>query len=234
MSEAAWLHPAWPSAEGWTAIFTGLLFAATCFLGWFTFKLWKATLAALRDTERGIAIAQQQADAAKLSADAAVGIELPRLAPSGGLARRRPSATAAESISECAFVIVLRNMGRNAAIVFEDSLAVSPDSSFGMTHSYDLASKRALPFGVETGSGFEYHVSPSGRCSIPLSDAMRLVEENEPFWAYGFVAYRDFLEQTWHSRFCFRILCNSAGGIDFEQETQFPSYTGRMREPPSS
>lgn len=59
------------SADSWVAIFTGLLFAATCVLSFFTYKLWSATGQAVADTNASLVIAGRTADAAQLQAEVA-------------------------------------------------------------------------------------------------------------------------------------------------------------------
>jgi hypothetical protein len=80
----------------WLAIFTLLLVIGTAVLAVFTYRLWRdarvTAAASVKDTQESLRIAAQSADAARLIARAAIGIELPilRILPPDMIAMSEP------------------------------------------------------------------------------------------------------------------------------------------------
>ncbi len=206
----------------------------------FTFVLWRATDGMLRttrdqrrDLERSVKAAEDAAAAATLNAQAAIGVELPRLELNS--AEIDYGFTAQSALEEGDITIGFMNHGRTAAHIIEECV----ESRFGPVHislpetpRYTFVGTRKAPFGTVVASGERHFISCEGRTHIQPADARAIYNGTVPLWLYGYVAYRDFLGGYWRTKFCLAFK-SGPGGARFE-EADYPAYAGRERYDPNA
>lgn len=215
----------WNTPEGWTAIFTGLLFIATTGLWIFTWLLWASTRKAIRDEEKALQIAQFSANAARDSADA-----LPTLERAHVFIDVSPSIVneMQETIRGFRDAIGVRyhfiNHGKTPAIIKTRSVAVFPSST---PEKFIFVQKRTdaeeiIPSGGTVPpivhrqvfidrDGNKADITETYRleeryiCSLTI-DERNAIENGETFiWFRGYIVYSDIFGKEHETGFCWRF-----------------------------
>jgi hypothetical protein len=190
---------------------------ATVFIGIFTLtlklstdKLWKAAkdqIAAAEnaakiqssDTNASIAVAKEAADAAKLSAQAAINVELPRL-----FAAKIDIELAALNLvdpesSLQKISVTITNYGRTPAFLYCESAEFFP-GPLPAVPVYNNAVD--LEPGTIIERGQLRTLTARGRDNRAHFDARPFVAGQTPLWVYGIIWFRDFLNEHHAMRFC--------------------------------
>ncbi len=197
------------------ALFTFLLFVYTARLYYATRGLWQVAKDQAIDMKASIAVATQSANAATLSAQAAIGIELPILKatpvnyllhlnapiPTNETFAGRPHNDVPSKYSGIGSVCIV-NHGRTQAfpIVFEYGWKVAsvlpPIPMYTGTERFNHA--------VVIKQDHDYTIGLD--CTIELSESEIAVigKETDWLWFYGSIHYFDFLNEKREARFCWR------------------------------
>ena len=187
----------WKIPAVWVAIFTGILALITGTLAYFTFKLWRSTKTMVNETstiskrqttetERSLNIAkkvaratQKAAKVAELTAQATLGVELPRFAITNMNIIREGEGTFIE--------VALTNRGRTEAVIISECFVYKESNTLAEKPRYPLHTLNKIGFGSIIESGQTYPL----RKQISISDP-----PISPFlWGYGHIRYRDFLDK---------------------------------------
>lgn len=192
------------STDGWIAVFTAVLTAATIGLGLFTYLLWRATLTAMKDASAGIAAAARSATIA----DEALAHAREVAAEDTKRSRRTERAYVFGGVGDVAvsenrvnleLQIVVHNVGRTPAVLREIhwGLVVGelPD---------------APPYASNTSS-FRTEAALSAGQSGPQLAIRLPFEPDTPFTLFGFVNYVDVFDESHISKFCIDIRIGENG-----------------------
>jgi hypothetical protein len=188
------------------AFFTKGLFAATVALVLATFGLGVAAFFQGRDTKRAVIAAEQSAAAAKLSAEAAMGVELPiislarlsLLKESGGIKARVVGHPGDVSIFEINFI----NLGRTAAELVNLCVEWAVVQKLPDMPAY----KTSMPFApgifIEPGK-----TSPAGLhhyfIRLQPDEVTAIADEAKFLWVFGYLSFKDvILGHPREIRFC--------------------------------
>jgi hypothetical protein len=162
--------------------------------------------AALMEAQRGVMqltleATQKAANAAELSARAAIGVELPKLIlvsldfPTNG------TRTLAEKIQSPYINIVMKNYGRTPAFITSHCIAIHRGESLPAEPRYPQIANEGADAVAEGGKEFKtVDVRILDPIPSEMIDAIR--KGDLSFWVYGFVRYRDFLGDSHESKFC--------------------------------
>ena len=173
------------------AIFTLFLAISTGALWWVTKGLRDFAAQQAADMKSSIEVARQAADAAKMSADAAVAAELPIFVVESNITIRKQGGS---------YSIPFGNHGRTPAVMVANSLAFLVENALPAKPRYSIDSLERVdrPRVVETNK--EYIVSRSA--SITDADWDRILKRETILWAYGYIDYIDFLKIKRRDGFC--------------------------------
>jgi hypothetical protein len=204
------------------------LFTATL---WFTTKqLWQSAeaqrasdkIARLEDAER----LERSLKASESNAAAILGVELPRLEISNAYISKRISATSI--VNSDIIDIVFKNYGRTAAHIVEDCTVPIAGDFLPEPAEYPAFRKSGALLGTIATDERVYRISCKLRASLTEDEIRKIASGECGFWIYGYVAYRDFLNVYWCSKFCLKCK-TSERGIAYEESNIYPSYNGRYR-----
>ncbi|HEX4043591.1 MAG TPA: hypothetical protein VHY10_17970 [Xanthobacteraceae bacterium] len=201
--------------------------AATVAIGFFTFFL-------VRVTNRQARLTKAAVDAAKKSADAAMGVALPRFEVTQVRIQRTGGDTLAESLWR-PINVTLVNFGQSAAVILReciifwvgDVLPAIPDYSLGRVHDigfrFPIIAGDSHPISAQA-VGMDAFGNPFG---IDPIEADRVAEGQSTLWLYGYLVYRDFLDQVATKGFCARLEVENASGRFVQDGPESYSKTKR-------
>lgn len=174
------------------------------------------------------------AASATLSAQAAIGVELPRLEVEQAVLVE--SYTNAQRAIETGDIrIAFYNHGRTTAHIIETCvIGVVPEYDFLPTKArYPLSSVVRSDIGTITAAENTYVIDCYKRISAKEGDAISILKGEKKLWVYGYIRYRDFLDGIWTTKFCLTY-SRTATGYTFDDESVYPDYVGRSRDDPRS
>ena len=187
----------------WTAVLaciTLLLAGITGVLAKYTYKLWldasKTSERQAIETQRSLHIAKESANAATMSAQAAIGVELPRFVVSN----IQLSVTDSSIRTNSGIFTVetqLANHGRTEAVITVDCLNYEICEWLDPKPAY--LEQRSLGFGTIIKPAEQHRIE----CQIPAVelDGISNGRGQTTLWVYGFIEYRDFLEKLHETGF---------------------------------
>jgi hypothetical protein len=206
----------------------------------FTVRLFYNAAEQSQDTKASIAIAERAARAAELSAQASIGLQLPRLAarsmhlyePGQPYGSYRPFGTLIVSGNprEWSQVSVkISNIGNTNAVVTGECIDYFVGPRLPRTPAY----KVTLP------SPVDHIIQAEGSMDLQLLNyfihlteqqrsALRTIELSHHIWVYGFIRYSDFLGHAHEYRFCRKLIWKGGldGRVSFVSESDTPEeYT---------
>src|ERR1700733_2607837 len=191
-----------PSDPNWViAIFTIVLAFAAIFQIIAAFLQWNAM-------SKQNEVALIAAEAARLSARAAVGVELPRVFLSKCEFAESDKPSEAQ-LQYPELEMAVSNYGRTPAFPIEVSIEIVCGAALPPEPRYS----RTDPF--PTGSVIRdqpYRLIPLAP-HFSAEDAIAVASEKKFIWVYGYVAYKDFLNDEHKCRFC-QKLCKMPHPID--------------------
>lgn len=214
--EGKWYSTFLNHAPDWfVAIFTGLLVYVTYRLVKSTNKLWEAG-------ERQIAIAKQAADAATLSAKAAIGMELPIIRTHGnvGLIRIKDNleqsdfpkifrsggvySTGTPGKNNILVGIDFKNHGRTTAFPTKIDVGWIVEATIPPEPNYFVSA--VFPPTAIIKEGDDVTSAPRIEKIVELSesDQSALTDGTKILWVYASLHYRDFMNLPHEARFCWR------------------------------
>lgn len=205
------------SADWWMVFVTcGLLVVAAVQAGLF---IWQLRL--LRATAADTA---KSADAAEKAANAALGVELPRLEV------RDVRWSIADSFGRQPFVqthaaVHLRDCGRNEAVIVESCGAMILNE-LPATAVYPRTRVRKAAIGNTVRSEHGFSIDFPNEGQLPQIAAEKVLK-GERLWVIGYAIYRDFLGSHWISKFCLIPSFDPQGRPTLVENYDYPHYTGR-------
>jgi hypothetical protein len=213
-----------PISDWWMVRLTALLVA----VGVAQFFMFFFQLRAMREgvTDAGIAAraALVQANAARLSAEAAVGVEVPRIIPSEFVLDRSgysaasdlglvllPSTKEALENGRGHIALEFKNIGRTPAEVIAISYALVVARELPEEPSYAPIKPVAPSETFEHGDTWKYFIFSYGKLDLSavittddggsLTNTLRAIHQPR-VWIFGYLRYLDFMNQTADVRFC--------------------------------
>lgn len=195
---------------------------ATVVIAWFTIVLASVgrrqakLIADSYETNRlqmldSIKIASDTAEAAKKSADAAMGVELPRFVlthAARGLMIPDPK-LALRSFST---KVNVTNLGKTDAVILADYLWIEV-AAVPRKNTVRTSALRRLGFRTIIGKDGTHSISRE--CQLSEEDIRAFLEDGKPVWATGFITYIDFLDRTMKFGFAAALECPN-GKPDWE------------------
>lgn len=180
------------SAAFWTAIFTGTLTVSTVLLWIATEQLARRAEEQAKDTKAIVA-------AAKKSADAAMGVEIPRPILMR-IRSKNPHADPKNWLGESTLTAIFQNHGRTTGVITETCLSSFVGTELPHEPVYASDMIRRTPYTSLMAPGKSYQFVRQ----LPLTeDSVRaILSGDEYLWVYGYVKFRDFLNIEWQSGFC--------------------------------
>lgn len=205
------------SADWWMVFVTcGLLVVAAVQAGMFFWQL-RLLRATAADTAKS-------ADAAEKAANAALGVELPRL-ELGRVYRSIEGRSEPHADTEMKVTVNLSNRGRNEAVIVESCgamiLKALPEAA---VYPRNGVRRAAVGDIVRPEGGFRVDFPNEGLLPQIAADK---VLKGEKLWVVCYVLYRDFLGNHWISKFC---LCSGFSPENIPtliESYDYPHYTGR-------
>ena len=167
------------------------------------------------------------AEAIRISADASMGVELPRLELVSVL---RGSGKIEDDLRVSAITLVFKNFGRTTAHMVECGIEYIIGDFLPEKFGVSFTNTRTYLLGTICEPQDSSNLRFNGIIDINSEDAKRVSDEN--FWFYGFVAYRDFLGGHWLTKFCLRVNV-STDGPGFVPSQMYADYYGRERYDPA-
>jgi len=176
---------------------------ATAFVALFTFALFRATRKLWEAGEKQIAVAQQSANAATLAAQAAIGMEIPRVLvaevdfwPEQDFIRQK--------LQNSEIIVRLKNFGRNQAYVGDNCIFVTVANDLPKIPIYESI-YHADPSTIIEPNKF-FSLKKTGRIAEPdIEEVVKWAADGAKLWVYGFLKYRDFLDTEHSTGFCYRL-----------------------------
>lgn len=206
------------------AIFTGFLWLSTR-------SLWRETRAGGRTAETSARAAEKSAEAARASVDAAIAAERPRWVVSSMrllLNDMSPSLEDRTGVVE----VTLLNLGRTAAEIIR--IALKPTLAFNLEPKprYPLGlAKTPVQFSDVVSNGETYTFrEPVHLTGQQVRD---LMEERTNLFAYGYVAYRDFLDEHWEKGFVGMLDMTTPNGYPIMGSPSEGNGGGLFIQPPA-
>lgn len=206
----------------WLAVFTLLLVIGTAVLAMFTYKLWrdarKTAAASVKDTQESLRIAAQSADAATLSAKAAIGIELPilRIIPPDLIAMTEPivdGETYGGSVNDGLPTqysglgyFKCTNYGRTPAFPSSFSCgwqvtAILPESPI---YSGTVQINHAVVYRPEKDDTEPATIDAHFTIEVSSQEIEAIKKGDAWLWFYGRLSYEDFMGGQHSYMFCWR------------------------------
>jgi hypothetical protein len=206
------------------AIFTWALWRSTE-------KLWLADQEGRADTMESIRQARRAAEAAEIAAQAALGIELPRLELECVSLRATADPFTASAIAYGSVVVSLKNYGRTPAHLLETQVGFCTDYYLPAVPKYGPSARKPAELGAVVLPRQVKSFDLSGRFTINFDGARSIAADEMDLWVYGFVGFRDFLGGRWRSKFCVRY-APIKGSPSFVIYDNNPAYSGHERYQP--
>jgi hypothetical protein len=214
------------------AVFVGQLFV----FGYQAWKLRQTVQAAVeqsRDMKASIAVAQRAAEAAELSAKAAIGVELPIISITDfalmEISAGRITGGVPPEVSE--LQLPFKNSGRTVASLIEQCIETIVVDALPTIPVYE----HIYPFvpGTLVEAGKPSPVSIQNyfvRLTAVERDTIK--DQTKSLWLYGYISFEDRLGERHESRFCARWVvykvgvANTPTGFVYDSRTP-PEYTRR-------
>ncbi|VTZ22462.1 hypothetical protein MPC1_1230001 [Methylocella tundrae] len=187
----------------WDRTFDDPVAFFTFVLSCFTLALVIVSAIQIRFLIRGDKTARITAEAADLSAQAAIGIELPRLFSSVKVNRVNDSLWSV--------VISVTNYGRTPALVTHQSADISHEP-LPSTPQYN-AIIDVGPGTIIPKDGVRDLVARDNNSLSVFTDES--IRPNTFFWVYGIILYRDFINKKHGAKFCYRFVSLNESGSGF-------------------
>lgn len=186
------------SYTGWLAALTAALVAVSIGQGFFLLRSDKT--------------ANINADAARKSANAAMGVALPRFVVTEIRIQRGGGETVEEAL-ERPIQITLVNMGQSAAVMLRECLVFAVADTLPPIPDYSSGRIRNINFGfpvearnIHQISGAAGGMSAFGEpFGIEHSEFKQIATGPSTLWVYGYIVYRDFLDDVTTKGFCARM-----------------------------
>jgi hypothetical protein len=154
--------------------------------------------------------AKRAADAAALSAKAAIGVELPVLRVLNVSFRNSQDETLVEMLQYPRFDVLVKNFGRTPAFLTQEAVCIAvgklgdaPDYSSGFV---DLPPSRL----IEAGDPYILKDAPQHEAFGP-DEITAILGRKHALYVYGLVGYTDFLRAPHISRFFFELIIRPDG-----------------------
>jgi len=173
------------------ALFTGALFGATVYLGKEAKKTSDRQEIEMKDS---LAIAKESADAARLSADSAVALELPLFVIE--------NISISQNFQTCD--VHLGNHGRTPAIITRNCLVTKLDMALPLELRYPINDVEKVSISRIVGPADEYTISR--KSSISPTEWLDIYASKTILWVYGYLEYIDFLKKKRRTGFCVAFL----------------------------
>ena len=191
---------------GELALFTKGLFYATVVLGIGTIGLACFGFLQFRAMKASIAAAQTAADAAMLSARAAIGIELPifRISPDSVISQELRDGDKI-SVSYTVSRVILDNLGRTEAFPIEIKYGMTCGENLPSEPHYSGVDNFIPNYIIEPDPSVTPQKRLSG-CSVIIqpNDGERVSEGTLGLWFYCSLLYDDFMETRRETAFCWK------------------------------
>ena len=168
------------------AFFTGTLW-------WATSGMWRSAEKQRADMLSATKASEDAARAAEKSANAAVGVEIPRLAIQSIEFLNSGATGIEEKLRYPRIVVVLKNYGRPPAFIEQESFCFKIGVTLPDHLEYDYAVDQ--PAGKAIEAGDIYRLERSG--NLPrINDNIigEIIKEINSLWIYGYIFYFDFLD----------------------------------------
>ncbi len=177
----------------------GISALATIVIAIFTIALSCSTKRLWQETKASSAIANKSADAAKQTADAVIGVELPRFI----MVSMRfdiHNMNLERALYDSSVLLYLTNHGRTEGIIVEKCLTWQVTQALDPEPRYPISDVEKVDFGSVIKKNENYEI----RKRFFLSDelAQRVKTKQAILWIYGYIKYRDFLEKCHRTGFC--------------------------------
>lgn len=174
---------------------------STLAIAYFTYTLWRANQDMVRvanmqrtDTIRAIEASEAAARAAERSAEASVGVEIPRLAVESIEFINFGAANLPAKLQFPQVAVTIRNYGRTPAFLQRESVCFEIGMTMPSKIEYDYAID--LPAGRAMNKDECYRLTRTGqRPSLTEESVAGIMEGASALWVYGYIAYRDFLNE---------------------------------------
>jgi hypothetical protein len=193
-----------------------------------------------RDMKASVAVADRAAKAAELSAQASIGVQLPRLVarnmqlyePSQPYSSYRPFGrliVVGDPQEWSQVSVQIRNIGKTTAVLTEECIDYFVGPRLPKTPEYTLILPSPVDRAIEADGSMDLQITNYFiHLTAEQRRAMKTIELSHRLWVYGFIRYTDFLDKPHEYRFCRR--CTWTGGIGgsigFVTESDFPAeYT---------
>jgi hypothetical protein len=184
------------------------------------------------DAAKAARAAEASAAAAILNAQAALGVELPRLELQGTEFTLGPRPIW-EKLRFGWFIISFRNHGRTTAHITEVCVLPIIGDTLRPTPQYPKGSALPVQIGAIAPAGGDYHVSCNSRFTFDERRAIEIGQRQKILWVYGFVGYRNFLDEHWRFKFCLLFQADPVNP-GFVSPGTYPEYEGNERYDPNS
>jgi hypothetical protein len=189
------------------AIFTGTLW-------WVTWGMVRIAKDQQIDTKLALEVAKQSADAATKSANAVLGVELPRFTVSR-IYLNKIEEDIRVAIQDGFPIFYFVNEGRTSAEVIAESVDWEVCEILPAEPMYGRASMARLGTIIQPGE--EYITKRRHGVALALSEVDAVVTNKSRLWVYGRIVYRDFIGNIKHKRFCCRLIVLSHTGGFYQQ-----------------
>jgi hypothetical protein len=167
---------------------------ATLAIAAFTFTL-------ARFTNQQARLTKEIADAALLSAKAAIGVELPRvLIREMEFMNPSDAASLQAQLQFARGVVVVKNYGRTPAFLRQRSIDAAIAQVLPKTPNYRSAHDLDAGTVIEGGATYTLPVASAG--ILNNEEIADLISGKIRFWVWGHIHYRDFMDDSHGIRFC--------------------------------
>jgi hypothetical protein len=230
------------SPEWWLVYVTVPLVIVTAILALFTYKLWSATKDLAADaketatnqankTDESIKIAKKSADAAKLTAEALLGVQLPRFVVAK-IEWQNVNESLSKKLNDGTIVVTLVNHGNTEALITSHSLEIIVDAELPLKPEYPKSSVRIIDFGKVIQKDSIHEMSfRLGHLSDMQIEHIR--SKKIKLWVYGYIAYRDFFDKAHKSGFV-AVLESFRSYLSGGDPTDLPESNRWLQERPTS
>jgi hypothetical protein len=194
------------------AVFTVILAIKTSGLFVETAGLRSAADKQAGDMKESIAAAQRAAEAAQLSAKAAVSVEIPHVYIDNLEFQESGVGNLAAQLQFPHVAISVKNYGRTPA--FLGQLAAEMLIAPMLPDAPDYSNTaRDLPTGTVIEGSTSYDL-PTARLfnAVPIETIKDIIAERTYVWIYGYIFYRDFLRNPHCLRFCAQLIVLNGDG----------------------
>jgi hypothetical protein len=144
--------------------------------------------------------AEKTANAALRSAQAAIGVELPKVFVTSIKLEQRGMGNFEAQIQVPRATVTVKNFGRTPAFLGQQ--ATEGVISAGLPDKPEYRHGHSVPSGTAIEGGHSYELPLASGPFLKIDEIADLVAGKTTFWVFGYVTYRDFLD-NWHQlKFC--------------------------------